>query len=504
MHRSIAMIPEVVPLSQPARALPRRIRQTALLAGACALLALAPAAARAEVPQAADAAAFADIKIGGEMSSFSLDNGLQVVVIPDKRAPVATHMIWYKVGAADEPDGMSGIAHFLEHLMFKGTPTNPNGAFSRRVAEIGGQENAFTSNDYTAYYQRVAKEHLAEMMALEADRMENLVLSDEVVLPERDVVLEERRQRVENDPSSMLGETLDAMLYVNHPYGTPVIGWPGEISALDREDAISFYDRFYTPNNAILIVAGDVTADEVRRLAQETYGKVARRAEPGERDRPRPQALPGAMEVSYADPRVNQPSLRKAWIVPSYTSGETRDAASLDLLAEILGGGSTSRLYRDLVIDKGIATSAGGWYQSSSLDDTRFMIYAVPADGTTLEDAGTAALEVLKGIAEAGVTEEELERAKKSLLSSALYAQDSQTSLARIFGVALTTGSTIDEVRDWPAEIAAVTAQDVQEAARTHLTAAPVTAYLRPSPTPAPAAADPAAPAADSGEAARQ
>jgi zinc protease len=472
-------IPEVIPLSQIASALPRRTRLIAMLLGACALAVAVPAPVRAEIPQAADAAAFAEIKIGGDMSSFRLDNGLEVVVIPDRRAPVVTHMIWYRVGAADEPEGMSGIAHFLEHLMFKGTSNNPDGAFSKRVAEIGGQENAFTSNDYTAYFQRVAKEHLAEMMALEADRMENLVLTDAVVLPERDVVLEERRQRVDSDPSSMLGETLDAVLYVNHPYGTPVIGWPDEISALDREDAIAFYDRFYTPNNAILIVAGDVTADEVRRLAQETYGKVARRAEPGERRRPRPQALPGALEIDYADPRVNQPSLRKAWVVPSYTTDVGRTAAALDLLAEIVGGGSTSRLYRELVIDKGIATSAGGWYQSSSLDDTRFMIYAVPADGTTLEDAGAAALAVLSKVAETGVTEEELERAKKSLLSSALYAQDSQSSLARIFGVALTTGSTIEEVRDWPSEIASVTAEEVRDAARAHLSSAPVTAYLR-------------------------
>jgi len=456
------------------------LRRLAPLGLALALAGAPLAGGQAQVPlQAADAAAFAEIRIGGELSSFTLDNGLEVLVIPDNRAPVVTHMIWYKVGAADEPEGMSGIAHFLEHLMFKGTTNNPDGAFSKRIAEIGGQENAFTSNDYTAYFQRVARDHLGEMMALEADRMENLILSDAVVLPERDVILEERRSRVDNDPSAMLGETLDAVLYVNHPYGTPVIGWPDEISSLTKDDAIAFYDRFYTPNNAILIVAGDVSADEVRRLAEETYGKVARRAEPAERQRPRPQRVPGTLEIDYADPRVNQPNLRKAWVVPSYATAEGNTAAALDLLSEILGGGPTSRLYRALVIDQGIAASAGGWYQSSALDDSRFLVYAVPSDGATLETVAEAAQGVIETLIAEGVTEAELERAKTGLLSSALYAQDSQSSLARMFGVALTTGSNVEDVRDWPARVAAVTAEEVRAAAEAFLAARPVTAYLR-------------------------
>ncbi|WP_417772559.1 M16 family metallopeptidase [Stappia sp.] len=480
------------PAAPPRR---RRFRLARALAVAALPLALgggllAAPAVRAETAQAADAAAFANIRIGGELSHFTLDNGLEVLVIPDHRAPVATHMIWYKVGAADEPAGMSGIAHFLEHLMFKGTKAHPDGAFSKRVAAIGGEENAFTSDDYTAYFQRVAKEHLAEMMALEADRMENLVLTDEVVTPEREVVKEERRMRVDSDPSSLLGETLDAMLYVNHPYGTPVIGWPDEITALSRDDAITFYNRFYTPNNAVLVVAGDVTADEVRKLAEETYGKVARRAEPGARIRPEPQQLRGALQVSLADPRVNQPSLRQAWLVPSYTSAiradaenGARTAASLDVLSEVLGGGSTSRLYKTLVIDKGIASSAGGWYQSSALDETQFAIYAVPADGAKMEDVAAAADEAIATLVRDGITEEELERAKTSLLSSALYAQDSQTSIARIFGVALTTGSSVEAVRDWPALIGSITAADVQKAAADHLAHEPVTAYLRRDPS---------------------
>ena len=463
----------------------RLLRGVSLCAGTLAIaavLAVSPPAggsARAEATQAADAAAFADIRIGGDISAFTLDNGLEVVVIPDRRAPVVTHMVWYKVGAADEPEGMSGIAHFLEHLMFKGTKAYPGNTFSQRIAAIGGQENAFTSQDYTAYFQRVAREHLGEMMEMEADRMQNLVLSDEVVLPERDVVLEERRQRVDSDPGSMLSETLDSMLFVNHPYGTPVIGWPDEISALDRQDAIAFYDRFYTPNNAILVVAGDVTADEVRKLAAETYGKVPRRAEPGARERAKAQVLPGTREVTYSDPRVNQPNMRKAWVVPSYNTADGNEAAALQVLSEVLGGGSTSRLYRELVIDKGVASSAGSWYNSGALDDSTFMIYAVPADGTGLQDLGAASLDVLKQVAREGITAEELERAKKSLLSSARYAQDSQSTLARIFGASLTTGGTIEEIRNWPSTISSVTADDVKAAAAAHLASLPVTAYLR-------------------------
>lgn len=450
----------------------------ALAFGAVLVGQAVPLPAYAETQAAATSGDFADIRVGGDVASFTLGNGLQVVVIPDHRAPVVTHMIWYKVGSADEAPGKSGIAHFLEHLMFKGTKNHPEGAFSKRVAEIGGNENAFTSNDYTAYYQQVAKDYLGEVMAFEADRMQNLVLTDEVVAPEREVVLEERRQRIENDPASKLSETLDSILYVNHPYSVPVIGWEDEIRALNKEDAFAFYDRYYTPNNAVLIVAGDVTADEVKAHAEATYGKLKRRAEPGERLRPRTQTPPGAREVTLVDAQVNQPVLRQAWLVPSYTVAEGNEAASLDVLAQVLGGGATSRLYRNLVVEGGIASSAGGWYQSSALDDTRFMVYGIPRDGKDLGDVAAAIRREIDDIIENGVDAEELERAKKGLLAEAVYAQDSQSTLARIFGVALTTGGSIESVQDWPRMIAGVSAEEVQAVARKFLSAAPVTANL--------------------------
>src|SRR3984885_7533625 len=208
-------------------------------------------------------------------ASFTLSNGLKVVVIPDHRTPVVTQMVWYKVGSADETPGKSGLAHFLEHLMFKGTAKHPVGEFSQTVLKIGGNENAFTSNDYTGYFQRIPREKLPLMMEFEADRMTGLVLKDENVLPERDVVLEEYNMRVANNPDARLAEQIMAALYLNHPYGRPVIGWHQEIEKLDREDALAFYRRFYAPNNATLVIAGDVTVDDVRPMVEASFGKVA-------------------------------------------------------------------------------------------------------------------------------------------------------------------------------------------------------------------------------------
>src|SRR6201993_1041126 len=208
-------------------------------------------------------------------ATFTLANGLQVLIIQDHRTPVVTQMVWYKVGSADETPGKSGLAHFLEHLMFKGTAKHPAGEFSQTVLKVGGNENAFTSVDYTGYYQRVPRDQLGRMMEFEADRMTGLVLKDENVLPERDVVLEEYNMRVANNPDARLNEQIMAALYLNHPYGRPVIGWHQEIEKLDREMALEFYHRFYAPNNAILVIAGDTDAKEVRPMVEETFGKVA-------------------------------------------------------------------------------------------------------------------------------------------------------------------------------------------------------------------------------------
>lgn len=420
-----------------------------------------------------------EIVIAPNLESFTLDNGLQLVVIPDRRAPVATHMIWYKVGSADEPEGQSGVAHFLEHLMFKGTTNNPDGAFSKMIAERGGRENAFTSYDYTGYFQRVAKEHLPLMMSLEADRMENLVLSDEVVGPERDVVLEERRSRVDSEPGSQLREAMNAVLFVNHPYGSPIIGWQSEIEALNKDAAIAFYDRFYTPNNAIVVVAGDVDPEDVYQLARETYGKVDRRAEPGVRMRPMEPPLSGERRVSVSDPRVRQESISLTWIVPSQATGDGVVPEALDILAYILGEGPSSRLHKALVLEKEAAVGAGAYYQSSALDQGRFGIYSSPAPGYTLDDMERFVSEQLDLLLEDGVTDEEVRKAQRSMIASAIYAQDSQSGLARLFGSALTSGQTVEDVQTWPSQVRSVTATDVIAAAREYLKSAPVVGELR-------------------------
>ncbi len=432
---------------------------------------------------AAAEAAKSDESFAPDVTRTVLDNGLEVVVIPDRRAPVVTHMVWYKAGSADEPPGKSGIAHYLEHLMFKGTKTVPAGEFSAKVAEIGGQENAFTSYDYTAYFQRVTPEALETMMRYEADRMENLVLSDEVIDPERNVVIEERNSRTENNPSALFSEAMSAALYRNHRYGIPIIGWRHEIDELGEDDAIAFYDQFYTPNNAVLVVAGNIEPDAVIEMAKRTYGKVERRAEPGKRARPSEPPSRAPRRVDMTDPRVTTPSWQRQYLVPSYYQRDDNVPESLDVLSEILGGSSTSRIYRSLVIGQKIATSAGAWYQASSLDSTTFGFYASPRPGHTVEEVEAAIDSAIAEIVNKGVTEKEVERAKNRLLKQAIFARDSQSTLARIYGASLTLGSTIEQIQSWPARIRAITVDNVNAAAKTYLEMKrSVTGTLRPEP----------------------
>jgi len=414
-----------------------------------------------------------------EIAHFALSNGLEIVVIPDHRAPVVTHMIWYKVGAADETPGKSGLAHFLEHLMFKGTVQHPGDAFPQAVAAIGGQENAFTAEDYTGFFQRVPRAYLREMMAFEADRITGLTLTEAVVRPELNVVLEEQNMRVANNPASRLAEQMDAALYLNHPYGRPVIGWRPEIQNLDRDDALAFYRRFYTPNNAIVVVAGDVTADEVKADAEETYGRVAPRADVGPRHRPQEPPQEAPRTVTLADARVEQESISRYYLVPSRTTAKAGESEALDVLAHVLGGGENSRLYRVLVAEQGVAVNAGAYYSGVALDYGKFGLYGSPRPGTSLATLEAAMDRVVAEISERGITGDELELAKNRLIADAVYAQDNQATLARWYGTALATGETVEAVRGWPAQIRAVTADAVRDAARTWLNRrASVTGYL--------------------------
>ncbi len=410
-----------------------------------------------------------------EVADFKLANGLEVVVLPDHRAPVVTHMIWYKVGAADETPGKSGLAHYLEHLMFKGTQKNPGDSFSQAVAAIGGQENAFTSSDYTGFFQRVPREHLKEMMALEADRMTGLVLTDEVAKPELNVVLEELNMRVANNPGAQLGEQMDASLYLNHPYHRPVIGWRHEVEKLNYNDALAFYQRFYSPNNAIVVIAGDVTPDEVKAEAEATYGKGV---EIGPRLRPTEPIQDAARRVTLADPRVEQPSISRYYLAPSSTTAKVGESEALEILANVLSG-TNGRLYRTLVLDKGIALNAGAFYTDTALDYGKFGVFAAPKPGVTLHDLETALDAALADVIAHGITADELERAKTGLIADAVYAADNQATLARWYGAGLTTGDTVDSIRTWPDRVRAVTADAVQQAARHWLdTRRSVTGYL--------------------------
>ena len=406
---------------------------------------------------------------GADISHFTLANGLEVVVVPDHRAPVVTHMIWYKVGAADETPGKSGLAHFLEHLMFKGTEKNPGDAFSRQVAEIGGQENAFTASDYTGFFQRVPRNHLKEMMALEADRITGLVLTDDVVRPELNVVLEEQNMRVANNPAARLGEQMDAALYLNHPYGRPVIGWRPEIEQLNREDVLAFYRRFYSPNNAVVVVAGDVTAEEVKADAEATYGKIADRADTNPRHRPMEPLQEAPRTVTLADLRVEQPSVSRDYLVPSEISAKPGESEALEVLAHVLGSGENCRLYRALVVERGLALNAGATYSGTAVDYAKFAVFGVPKPGVSLPQLEAAIDGILAELIAQGVSGDELERAKTRLIAEAVYAEDNQATLARWYGSALATGQTVENVRAWPDRIRAVTAEAVQNAARTWL-----------------------------------
>ncbi|MFZ4809085.1 MAG: M16 family metallopeptidase [Hyphomicrobiaceae bacterium] len=404
---------------------------------------------------------------GVRATEFRLANGLHVVVIPDNRAPVVTHMAWYRVGAADEPPGHSGIAHFLEHLMFKATDKIPAGQFSKIVSRLGGQDNAFTSQDATAYFQRVAKDRLRQVMEMEADRMINLRLDEPEVLTERNVILEERRSRVDNNPSAILDEQMGAALYLNHPYRIPVIGWEHEMAKLSRQDALTFYKRFYAPNNAVLVVSGDVTPDEVKSLAEATYGRIpANPAVTATRERPLEPEHRSPRRVELKDARAGKPSLQRNYLAPSYRTAAPQEAEALDLLMKIVGAGSTSRLYQKLVSEDKIASSAGGWYSGHGMDYGKIGLHAVPAEGVSLDKVEAGLDAVLADVAAKGVTEEELARAKTTYLAEYVYESDNQATLARRYGWSLIVGRAVADVEAWPARIASVTLDQVNAAAR--------------------------------------
>ena len=400
------------------------------------------------------------------VSTFTLKNGLDIVVIEDNRAPVVVHMLWYRVGSADEPAGQSGVAHFLEHLMFKATDTLYSGEFSDVVAANGGTDNAFTSYDYTGYFQRVAADRLGLMMQMEADRMVNLALTEDDIITERDVVIEERNQRTENSPGALFSEQRRAAQYLNHRYGVPIIGWRQEIDRLDMDAVMAFYNRHYAPNNAILVVAGDVTPSQVLTLAQTHYGPIP--AGPAILPRARPQEPPQLSErrLVFADQRVSQPVFVRTYLAPERDPGDQKTAAALVYLAELLGGaGATSLFGQALQFDSKQAVYTNAYYGALSLDDTTFGIVGVPTPDVTLEELEAAMDGVIAQFMEDGVDVDSFTRIKSQLRASEIYALDSTSARARRYGAALTSGLRVEDVQAWPRVLQSVTPQDVLDAA---------------------------------------
>ncbi len=401
-----------------------------------------------------------------QVTTYSLENGMDVVVIEDHRSSAVVHMLWYKAGSADEPRGSSGVAHFLEHLLFKATDKLESGEFSKIVAANGGSDNAFTSFDYTGYFQRVAADRLPLMMEMEADRMMNIRLTEENIATEREVIIEERNQRVENDPGSLFREQRRAALYLNHPYGTPIIGWRHEMEQLDREAALNFYTRFYAPNNTILIVAGDVEPEEVLELAKEHYGPLPANPELSDRVRPSEPRHLAARRLTFRDPRVAQPYVMRSYLAPERDSGAQEKAAALTILAELLAGGQTSVLTRKLQFETQKAVYSSAFYSGVSYDDSTFGLIIVPARGVSLEDGEAALDAAVAEFLKEGVDPEQLERIKFQLKAQSIYSRDDANGLARRYGAALTSGLTVQDVQDWPEILQAVTAEDVISAAQ--------------------------------------
>ncbi len=422
-----------------------------LLIALMALPVVVPGTARAEVP----------------VTSFALDNGLMGVVIEDHRAPTITHMLWYRAGAADEPPGKSGIAHYLEHLMFKATDELEPGEFSKIVAANGGTDNAFTSQDYTAYFQRIASDRLDLVMGMEADRMVDLALTDEDVAPELQVVLEERKQRTDNDPGALFSEQRNAAMFLNHPYGIPIIGWEHEIKTLTRQDAVDWYERHYAPNNAILIVAGDVDPAQVEALAQKHFGPIPAAQNITPRARPLEPPQLSARRMIYNDARVRQPYVVRAYLAPERNSGDQKTAAALTILAEMLGGsGITSAMGQQLQLEEELALATGAFYSGLGLDHRQFGLYVVPRPGKSLEEAEDGMDRAIADFIEAGPDPEHLERIKFQINAGAVFEQDNQEALAQRFGAGLTSGLTVADIQAWPDVLSAVTAEDIIAAAK--------------------------------------
>jgi zinc protease len=413
-------------------------------------------------------------------SHFTLANGLEVVVVPDRRVPIVTEQVVYKAGGADDPDGQPGVAHFLEHLMFKGTDRFPGNSFERfSVVNGGASINAYTTQDYTVYPQSLPKRHLAELMDREADRMANLQITEAQVASELRVVMNERRGN-ENSPAYLLGDAIDAALYPGHPYGRSVIGTEAQIATLDRAKALAFYKRYYAPNNAILVVAGDVTEDEVRTLAEQTFGRIPAKADLAPRVIHRLPREPAERRVELQHERVTTPSIGFYYPTPGVGALPRKDAYALDLLTRIAGTSIIGRFYRALVLEQRLALSVSA---SHSLDVQAGLLSftATAAPGVSAADFEAAFRRQIDALARKGVTKAEADDARQAYLAAKAYEDDNHRQRAGLYARALARGLTIADVEAADAIMAKVSVADVNRvAARFVGKVEPVVGVLRP------------------------
>ena len=404
-----------------------------------------------------------------QVSQFKLDNGLTVIVKPDRRAPTAVHMLWVRVGSMDEVDGASGVAHVLEHMMFKGTDKLQPGEFSRRVAALGGRENAFTSMDYTGYYQQVPANRLGDVMALEANRFAHSRYSDEEFAKELEVVKEERRSRTEDNPRALMFEQLRATTFIASPYRRPVIGWMGDLESLTAQDARDFFQRWYTPANAAVVVVGDVDPQQVLALAEQHYGGIASHAVPARKPRPEPEQR-GLRRIEVKAP-AEQALVALAFRVPQMTSLQPSpdhdDALALTVLSAVLDGYSGARLDRALTQGPDrVADSASAGNGLLGRGPQTFSLVGVPAAGKTAAQVEAALREQVARIAKEGVSEAELNRVKTQWVASEVYKRDSVMGQAQELGHYWIQGLPLDADAQLIERLRGVTAAQVQAVAQ--------------------------------------
>ena len=399
-----------------------------------------------------------------ETHEFMLKNGMKVIVKEDHRAPTVAHMVWYKIGSMDEINGTTGVAHVLEHMMFKGTKTLKPGEFSQRVAQLGGRENAFTSKDYTAYFQQIEKSKLDAVMALEADRIANLVFDKNEFAKEIRVVMEERRWRTEDQPISKLYEALNSVAFAAHPYRNPIIGWMNDLQNMTVEDTKAWHERWYAPNNATLVVIGDVKPEEVRRLAEKHYGKIKRKPLPEAKPHNEPPQA-GIKRVTVKAPAEN-PYVALAFKAPTLRDVEKdTDVYALDVLAAILDGYDNARLNAKLVRTDRVANSAGAGYSPYARGPVLFLLDGTPVPGVTTEQLEKLLRAEVERIAKEGISEQELKRVKTQLVAAEVYKRDSIFGQAMEIGVMEMSGISHKKVNRIIEKLSAVTAEQVQAVA---------------------------------------